>query len=88
MKNPNNKHKQIVHCTSSDQEKRANAAYLIASFEILYLEKTPNEVYKSLQAENAPSLKPFQDASMGPPIYNINLIGENISMSDIFRFQF
>ncbi|XP_033212933.1 dual specificity protein phosphatase CDC14A-like [Belonocnema kinseyi] len=74
LKNPNNKHKQIVHCTSSDQEKRANAAYLIASFAILYLQKSPNELYKFLEAENEPSLKPFQDASMGAPIYNINLL--------------
>ena len=81
LKNPNNKHKQIVHYTSLDQHKRANAAYLIASFAILYLKKTPNEVYKSLNMENAPLLKPFQDASMGASMFNINLLGENFFMN-------
>ncbi|XP_015603267.2 dual specificity protein phosphatase CDC14A, partial [Cephus cinctus] len=69
-----NKHKQIVHYTSQNQHKKANAAFLIASYAILYLKKTPEEAYKPLVCGNLHMLKPFQDASMGVSIYNIHLI--------------
>ncbi|XP_015183019.1 PREDICTED: dual specificity protein phosphatase CDC14A-like, partial [Polistes dominula] len=70
-----NKHKLLVHCTSRNEEKRANAAYLIASYAILYLNKTPNEAYKPFIVGNELiSFRLFQDASLGPSIYNIHLL--------------
>ena len=41
--------KKIVHYTTIDAHKRANAAYLIASYAVIYLEKTPEE------AQNRPT---------------------------------
>ncbi|KAI4484755.1 hypothetical protein M0804_007321 [Polistes exclamans] len=46
LNDPTKKHKLFVHCTSRNEEKKANAAYLIASYAILYLNKTPKEAYK------------------------------------------
>ncbi|XP_035735368.1 dual specificity protein phosphatase CDC14AB-like [Vespa mandarinia] len=75
LNNPINKHKQIVHYTSKSERKRANAAYLIASYAILYLNKTPKEAYKPLVLKNElVSFRLFQDASLGPSIYNIHLL--------------
>ncbi|KAL2740906.1 dual specificity protein phosphatase CDC14C-like isoform X1 [Vespula squamosa] len=75
LNNPINKHKQIVHYTTKNERKRANAAYLIASYAILYLNKTPKETYKPLVLKNElVSFRLFQDASLGPSIYNIHLL--------------
>ena len=41
--------KKIVHYTTLDSHKRANAAYLIASYAVIYLDKTPAEAYSPLQ---------------------------------------
>ena len=38
--------KKIVHYTTTDGQKRANAAYLIASYAVIYLGKTPEEAYR------------------------------------------
>ncbi|XP_048506022.1 dual specificity protein phosphatase CDC14A-like [Athalia rosae] len=74
LKSSANKQKQIVHYTSQNQQKRANAAYLIASYAILYLKKSPKEAYKPLVTPDGHPLRPFQDASMGVSIYNIKLL--------------
>ncbi|KAK2577385.1 hypothetical protein KPH14_003500 [Odynerus spinipes] len=74
LNNPANKHKILVHCTSKNDRKRANAAYLIASYAVLYLNKNPKEAYKPLILGKELSLRLFQDASLGPSIYNIHLL--------------
>ncbi len=38
--------KKIVHYTTIDAHKRANAAYLIASYAVIYLDKTPEDAYR------------------------------------------
>ena len=40
------KQKKIVHYTTMDAPKRANAAYLMAAFAVIYLDKTPEEAYR------------------------------------------
>lgn len=40
--------KKIVHYTSSDPNKRANAAFLMGSFAIIYLRMQPKQVYSIL----------------------------------------
>ena len=38
--------KKIVHFTSVDPQKRANAAYMMAAYAVIYLEKTPEEAFQ------------------------------------------
>ncbi|KAG7209506.1 hypothetical protein KM043_015591 [Ampulex compressa] len=74
INNPAYKNKQIVHCTSQDEQKRTNSSYLIASYAVLYLKKSPKEAFKPLLIANELTPKPFQDASMGSSVYNIHLL--------------
>nr|XP_003705023.1 PREDICTED: dual specificity protein phosphatase CDC14A-like [Megachile rotundata] len=74
LESPSNQHKQIVHFTSQRDHKRANAAFLIASYAVLYLNKNPKEAYTSLFMGGDVPIKPFRDASMGPAAYNIHLL--------------
>ncbi|XP_076439842.1 dual specificity protein phosphatase CDC14AB-like isoform X2 [Babylonia areolata] len=66
--------KRLVHYTSFDARKRANAAFLIASYAIIYLKKTPEEAYKPLVAGANPPFLPFRDASFGPCSYNLTVL--------------
>ena len=50
--------KKIVHYTTLDSHKRANAAYLIASYAVIYLDKTPAEAISPLQVKNIYTLLP------------------------------
>ncbi|XP_048831990.1 dual specificity protein phosphatase CDC14AB isoform X10 [Brienomyrus brachyistius] len=66
--------KRIVHYTSFDQRKRANAAVLIGAYAVLYLKKTPEEACRALVSGfNAPYL-PFRDASFGNCTYNLTIL--------------
>ena len=39
--------KKLVHYTTlMDEQKRANAAYLISAYAVIYLDWTPEEAYK------------------------------------------
>ncbi|XP_041357270.1 dual specificity protein phosphatase CDC14A-like isoform X1 [Gigantopelta aegis] len=66
--------KKIVHYTSFDARKRANAAFLVASYAIIYLKKTPEEAYRPLVAGSNPPYLPFRDASFGACSYNLTLL--------------
>ncbi|CAH1775565.1 unnamed protein product [Owenia fusiformis] len=66
--------KKIVHYTSFDARKRANAATLIACYAIIYLKKTPEEAYRPLVAGSNPPFLPFRDASFGACTYNLTLL--------------
>ncbi|XP_049780988.1 dual specificity protein phosphatase CDC14C-like isoform X1 [Schistocerca cancellata] len=66
--------KKIVHYTTMDVQKRVNAAFLIASYAIIYLKKKPDEAYRPLVGGNNPPFLPFRDASFGIAVYNISLI--------------
>lgn len=66
--------KKIVHYTSFDARKRANAAFLVGAYQILYLKRTPEEAYRPLVAGNSPPYLPFRDASFGPCSYNLTLL--------------
>lgn len=65
--------KKIVHYTTLDAKKRANAAFLIASYAVIYLEKTPEEAQKPLIGGLNPPFVPFRDASYGVAVYTITL---------------
>jgi len=66
--------KKIVHYTSFDARKRANAAFLIGAYAIIYLKKTPEEAYRPLVAGSNPPFLPFRDASFGICTYNLTLL--------------
>lgn len=66
--------KKIVHYTTLDPQKRANAAFLIASYTIIYLGRSPEEAYKPLVGGNSPSFVPFRDAAYGMSTYHLTLL--------------
>ncbi|XP_052686602.1 dual specificity protein phosphatase CDC14AB-like isoform X2 [Crassostrea angulata] len=66
--------KRIIHYTSFDARKRANAAFLISAYAIIYLKKTPEEAYRPLVAGSNPPFLPFRDASFGACTYNLTLL--------------
>ncbi|XP_051524477.1 dual specificity protein phosphatase CDC14C-like isoform X3 [Myxocyprinus asiaticus] len=65
--------KKIVFYTCGDRKKQANAAYLIGSYAVLHLQKTPEEAYSLLVSQNA-SYLPFRDASFGTCMFNLNIL--------------
>ncbi|XP_076859655.1 dual specificity protein phosphatase CDC14B isoform X2 [Brachyhypopomus gauderio] len=65
--------KKIVFYTCGDKKKQANAAYLIGSYTVMYLQKTPEEAYSLLVSRNATYL-PFRDASFGTCMFNLNIL--------------
>ena len=52
--------KKIVHYTTLDAHKRANAAYLIASYAVIYLDMTPEQAFRPLQGGLNPAFVPFR----------------------------
>ncbi|XP_056614884.1 dual specificity protein phosphatase CDC14AB isoform X3 [Triplophysa dalaica] len=66
--------KRIVHYTSFDQRKRANAAVLIGAYAVIYLKKTPEETYRALISGSNASYLPFRDASFGNCTYNLTVL--------------
>ncbi|CAF3367330.1 unnamed protein product [Rotaria sp. Silwood1] len=69
-------HKRIIHYTTFDPKKRANAAFLIATYSIIYLKRTPEDAYKPLVSgiNAAHPFLPFRDASLGSSSYNLTLL--------------
>uniref|UniRef100_A0A671KIQ8 Dual specificity protein phosphatase CDC14A-like n=1 Tax=Sinocyclocheilus anshuiensis TaxID=1608454 RepID=A0A671KIQ8_9TELE len=65
--------KTIVFYTCGDRKKQANAAYLIGSYAVMHLQKTPEEAYSLLVSQNG-SYLPFRDASFGACMYNLNIL--------------
>ncbi|XP_005141523.2 dual specificity protein phosphatase CDC14A [Melopsittacus undulatus] len=66
--------KKIVYYTSFDQRKRANAAFLIGAYAVIYLKKTPEDAYRTLLSGSNPPYLPFRDASFGNSTYNLTIL--------------
>ncbi|TSS97521.1 Dual specificity protein phosphatase CDC14AB [Bagarius yarrelli] len=66
--------KRIIHYTSYDQHKRANAAFLIGAYAVIYLKRTPEEVYRALISGTNVSYLPFRDAAFGNCTYNLTIL--------------
>ncbi|NXI33027.1 CC14A phosphatase, partial [Sterrhoptilus dennistouni] len=66
--------KKIVYYTTFDQRKRANAAFLIGAYAVIYLKKTPEEAYRTLLSGSNPPYLPFRDASFGNCTYNLTIL--------------
>ncbi|XP_037228795.1 dual specificity protein phosphatase CDC14B isoform X1 [Falco biarmicus] len=65
--------KKIIHYTGFDQKKQANAAFLIGSYAIIYLRKSPEDVYRLILAGSI-SYLPFRDASFGTCSFHLTLL--------------
>ncbi|XP_061756023.1 dual specificity protein phosphatase CDC14B isoform X7 [Nerophis ophidion] len=65
--------KKIVFYTCGDRKKQVNAAYLIGSYAVMYLNMTPDEAYSLLVSKNCTYI-PFRDASFGTCMYNLNIL--------------
>ncbi|EDV23417.1 uncharacterized protein TRIADDRAFT_27920 [Trichoplax adhaerens] len=74
LKSPTLAKKKIVHYTSYDSKKRANAAFLIAAYSVIGLRKSPDDAYHILTNGNKPPFLPFRDASYGPSTYNLTIL--------------
>ncbi|CAF0887483.1 unnamed protein product [Rotaria sp. Silwood1] len=76
INNPSLLHKRIIHYTTFDPKKRANAAFLIAAYSIIHLKRTPEASYKPLinGINAAHPFLPFRDASLGSSSYNLTLL--------------
>ncbi|CAH8635367.1 unnamed protein product [Schistosoma margrebowiei] len=74
LKSGSLKEKKIAHFTSHDSRKRANAAFLIGSYQIIYLGRTPEEAYKHLTLNDNRPFLPFRDASFGASTYHLTLL--------------
>eukprot|EP00062_Callorhinchus_milii_P014614 gi/632963982/ref/XP_007898178.1/ PREDICTED: dual specificity protein phosphatase CDC14B isoform X3 [Callorhinchus milii] len=79
--------KKIVHYTSCDQKKQANAAVLIGSFSVIYLKKTPEEAYRLLVGGNN-TYQPFRDASFGTCTYNLTVLDCLCAVSKALQYEF
>jgi cell division cycle 14 len=66
--------KKIVHYTRPDPHKRANAAFLIGAYAVIYLKKLPEEAYRPLVSGSNPPFLPFRDASNGPITFHLTLL--------------
>ncbi|XP_035291805.1 dual specificity protein phosphatase CDC14B isoform X2 [Anguilla anguilla] len=77
--------KKIIFYTCGDQKKQANAAYLIGSYAVMHLQKSPEEAYSLLVSRNATYL-PFRDASFGTCMYNLNILDCLRAISKALQF--
>ncbi|XP_075934285.1 dual specificity protein phosphatase CDC14AB-like [Anarhichas minor] len=66
--------KKLVHYTSYDQKKRANAALLIGAYAVIYLKRNPEEAYRTLISGNNTCYLPFRDAALGECFFNLTLL--------------
>lgn len=64
--------KKLIYYTSYDGQKRANSAYLIGSYMIIYHRRLPEEIHRALVATTPPYV-PFRDASYGLCLFNLTL---------------
>ncbi|XP_032523729.2 dual specificity protein phosphatase CDC14B-like isoform X2 [Danaus plexippus] len=63
----------IVHYTSMDPKKKANAAFLMGSYGVLYLSLPPKDALEPLLVHGQ-CYRPFQDATQGDSNYTITIM--------------
>lgn len=74
LKVPANASKKIVHYTVMESSKRANAAFLISSYAVMFLNRTPEDAYEPLTGDNQLPFKDFRDAGFGPSLFGLTLL--------------
>eukprot|EP00911_Craspedida_sp_UC1_P002270 UC1_evm2s1722 len=73
LRAPEHDRKHIFFYSSFNVHKRANAAFLIGAYSLIFLERSIEEAYAPL-ATLSPPLVAFRDASYGACTYKLNLI--------------
>jgi len=73
LQDPNLKAKRIVHFCSQDPKKRANAAFLICTFQLIALHKSAENSWAPFLSVYPPFL-PFRDASAGVCTYHCTIL--------------
>ena len=73
MTNPDFKKHKIFHYTSLDYKKRANAAYLMGAYMVIFMHKTAEEAWAYFQ-DVKPSFVPFRDAICGECTYKCTIL--------------
>ncbi|KAL1115109.1 hypothetical protein AAG570_007140 [Ranatra chinensis] len=81
-----NEGKAIVHWTTVNPKKRANSAFLIASYAVIELKATPKDAFRALLSSRVP-LPPFQDANQANSIYTIRLLDCLNALNKAFFFR-
>ncbi|TGZ56456.1 hypothetical protein CRM22_010167 [Opisthorchis felineus] len=66
--------RRIVHYTSYDARKLTNAAFLMGSYQIIYLNRTPEESYRNLCTNDPTPFLSFRDASFVPSNYQLTVL--------------
>ena len=66
MIDPSYKKAKIYHFCSENYKKKANAAYLMGAYQVIFLKKTPQEAFKPFEGEK---FTDFRDAMRGPCTY-------------------
>ncbi|XP_042561882.1 cell division cycle 14Aa isoform X2 [Clupea harengus] len=66
--------KRVIYYTSYDQRKRANSAFLIGAYAVIYLKRTPEEAYRTLISGTNVSYLSFRDAAFGNCTYNLSIL--------------
>uniref|UniRef100_A0A672HFM6 protein-tyrosine-phosphatase n=1 Tax=Salarias fasciatus TaxID=181472 RepID=A0A672HFM6_SALFA len=66
--------KKLVHYTTYDQKKRANAAVLVGAYAVIYLKRSPEEAYRTLISGNNSGYLPFRDAAVGECSLNLTVL--------------
>ncbi|CAH1955704.1 unnamed protein product [Acanthoscelides obtectus] len=87
LSNPAFHNKKIVHYTCIDVEKRVNAAFLIGSYAIIYLNFEPEQAYEVLNHDSTKDYLKFRDASIGEP-YTLSILDCLKAIKKAFHFGF
>jgi len=85
LSEPSLERKKIVHWTTLDAKKRANAAFLMAAFGVIHLNLSPKEALSPLNTTKYPFLN-FQDANISNSIYTISLLDCMLALNKAFYF--
>ncbi|KAJ0011562.1 hypothetical protein NQD34_012537, partial [Periophthalmus magnuspinnatus] len=66
--------KKLVHVTSHDPKKKANAAVLIGAYAVIYLKMDPDDVYRRLLRGNNSGFICFRDAGVGESSFSLSVL--------------
>mmetsp|Transcript_15358 Transcript_15358/g.48972 ORF Transcript_15358/g.48972 Transcript_15358/m.48972 type:complete len:456 (-) Transcript_15358:223-1590(-) len=73
LDDPKLRNKTIYYYSSSCPQKRANAAFLVSSFMMLFMNRTPEDAYSPF-ANSYPPFPPFHDATPCRCTYNLTVL--------------
>ncbi|TPX50134.1 hypothetical protein SeMB42_g00143 [Synchytrium endobioticum] len=71
--NPATCNKKICLYTDTDNDKRANAAFLMSSYMLLVHKQSPEDAFRPFQSINPP-FQPYRDAGYGAATYHITVL--------------